>query len=209
MSKIYRFSYFGHFDDGVQVVTGFHYKVVPPPAGSDPAAVDVLDGIDGHYRSTFVAVMDSRIMVDSAELREEVTPYSGEVPAAASKVVNTPGGLGGTGKVLPDALTMIVKLRTDAALRSARGYMALPGPSSTSYLSASRQWTGAYLTAVQAFAALLDDEIEFGAVTPSHGRPVVYSRTRHARQLDPYTFDVVEGVPRLTPSWRRSRTTAP
>lgn len=209
MAKVYRFQYEGHWDDGVQVITGLHYQTDVPPLGSEPNAADLLAGIDGHLRTAFLAMHHSSFVVDSAELREEVDPASGAVPAAASLAVNTGGVFSGGTIALPDALCAIIKLRTDAALRSARGYMAITSPRQTANLSTSRQWTGTFLTALQNFAALLDDDISAGSFAPTVLHPVVYSRTRRGLQLSPYTFKIVEGIVRTVPSWRRSRMTAP
>jgi hypothetical protein len=209
VARTYHFTYQGHYPEGVQVVTGLHYQTDVPLAGSEPNASDVLDGIDGKLRTAFLGCCHSTFVVDSAGLREEVTKASGAIPVAASKVVNLPGTVSSSAVSLPDALCAIIKLRSDAAARSARGYMAMPCPLAAGFLSGSKQWTGTFYTALQTFAALLDDAISAGSFAPTILNPVVYSRTRHERGFTPYTFRIVEAIPRQDPRWRRSRTTAP
>lgn len=205
----YRFSYTGHLSTGVIFDTGLCYHTVPPPLGDEPAPADVLAGIDGHLRTAFKACLQTGYTVDAAELRELVDLTSGEVPAAASLVVNQPGTLSGGTNTLPDACAAIIKLRSNAALRSGRGYMAMPGPRNASFLTDGQNYGGAYMTVLQAFAALLDDELDMGSSEPTHTFPIVYSRTRRSRGLDPFHFDVVEAIPSTRIRWRRTRTTAP
>ncbi len=135
-------------------------------------------------------------------------PGSSSVPVASSLNVNQ-AGTGGTDGKLPNAVAAIIKLRSNAALRSGRGYVAMPSPLISTALNASGNWTGTFLTNLGVFAALLDDTMSLGAITPTILNPVVYSRTRHGRGFSPYTFQMVEAIVRNRPSWRRSRMTAP
>lgn len=209
MAKVYRFSYVGHLATGVVFNTGLHYQTDVPPAGSEPAPADILTAIDGHLRTAFRACLQNGYTVDSAELREEVDLSTGDVPSAASLVVNQLGTLTGGSNILPDATTGIIKLKTDAALRSGRGYMAIPGPRNASFLADGQNFGSSWTSLLNTFAALLDDSMDLGTVLITHLNPVVYSRTRRARGLTPYTFQVVEGIVNPRVRWRRSRTTAP
>lgn len=207
--RIYRFSYVGLSDTGVQVVNDLHYHVVPPLAGSQPDPADVLAGIDGHLRTAYRACLSLGYNVNSAELRQMVAPWESDIPVAASLNVNQAGTLAQSDTKLPVPMAAIVKLRSNAALRSGRGYLALPSPRQSTYIGNDGKWTGTFATNMQTLAALLDDVLELGSVDPSHAYPVVYSRTRHERNESPWWFDVVEGIPRQVPSWRRSRMSAP
>lgn len=210
MSKIYRFSYQGHEDTGVAVVNSLHYQTDLSIFASEPSADNILSSVSSHLLTAYRACIPGNITVDSAELREELPLSDTSVPASASLNIALVGTLNMTTAALPDAMCMIVKLRSNAALRSARGYIALPSPRDRSYLSTSRAWTGVYLSAAQTLAALLDDDITLGSPFAQAGlHPVVYSRTRHDRNESPWTFQVVEAIPRTVPSWRRSRMTAP
>lgn len=209
MSAVYRFSYVGHLATGVVFNTGLHYQTDLAPAGSEPAPADVLAAIDGHLRTAFRAALQNGYTVDSAELREEVDLSTGAVPSAASLVVGALGTLSGGSNIAPDATCGIVKLKSNAALRSGRGYMAFPGPRNASFMADGQNWSSSWLTLLSAFAALLDDEMTLGTVLPATLKPVVYSKTRRARGLTPYTFEVSEAVASPRIRWRRSRTTSP
>lgn len=208
MARVYRFSFQGHTASGTLLINSLHYQTDVAPTGSEPAASDVLAAIDAHLRTAYRAVVPSSFTIDSAELRECLASGDTNVPVAASLVINQPGTLTTSDTSLPYGMTCIVKLRSDAGIRSGRGYLALPDPLSSTFL-ASRLWGSSYFPLVQSFAALLDDTMSLGSTLPTTLNPVVYSRTRHNRGESPFTFQMVEAIPRSTPSWRRSRMTVP
>jgi hypothetical protein len=209
MARIYRFSYIGFDAAGVEYVNSWHYQTdLPGPTADEPATGDVINAIDGKLRTAYKNCLPSTITVNSAELREEVLPHTGAIGVADSLNINQPG-TGGTDGKLPNAVTAIIKLRTDTASRSARGYVAMPSPLISTALSAAGRWTGTFAANLQTLAALFDDVMDLGLIDVTHLNPVVYSRTRRERGFEPYTFKVVEGIVRDKPSWRRSRMSAP
>jgi hypothetical protein len=146
------------------------------------------------------------ITVDALVVSEEVLPP--DLGAAGVHVVGAAGTSTLSTEYLPRELVPIVNLHTDTRSRSARGHLALACPSGSSSIGV-RVWTGAYLTAFQAFAAKLDDTFSLGVVGETTVRPVVYSKTRRKRALDPYTFHVVNATVNTRPKWLRSRGTTP
>lgn len=207
---IYRFTFAGHYTDGVQTRNSLHYVTQPPALGEEPNVADVLDLLDTELTTVYNNCMPGNHFLDSESLSEMVAPSSGDVPAGAEKSKGgLVGGISSGDGHMPEAITAIIALRTGVPLRSARGYVALPSPIGSAYLNSSAEWTGTYLAALNALAAKLDDDYELGTVAVTSVIPVVYSRTRHARGFDPPWFQVQAGVVRQKPSWRRSRTTAP
>jgi hypothetical protein len=70
-------------------------------------------------------------------------------------------------------------------------------------------WDGTMLAALNAFCALLDDQLELGTLIITDLNPVVYSKTRHQRSEDPFTFRVTGATPNAKVHWLRSRMTTP
>jgi hypothetical protein len=88
--------------------------------------------------------------------------------------------------------------------------MSMPCPLNTNYLDDNGNWYGTYLSVCQDFAALLDDDYEFGLLGTGSIIPVVYSRTRELTVgIDNAWAQIQGGIARTKPSWRRSRTTSP
>lgn len=188
-----------------------HYQTDVAALGDEPPGADVLDAVDTHLTTLYRACLPVGNLLDSLEAREEVMPGSGAVPLSASKVKGVAGTLATPDTKLSDAATLILKLRSDAAIRSARGYLAMPSPKASGNLDATAKWStvGGFWTAIQAFAAALDDVLSTGGAFPASLNPVVYSRTRRSRGLSPFTFQMVEAIPNPAQRWRRSRTTTP
>jgi len=193
------------------MVNDLHFQTDVATLGEEPPANDVLDSFDTHFTTAYRACIPASSTLDSLEAREEVTPGSGSVPISGSKVKGVAGTLAAANQNLPDAATLILKLRTEAAIRSGRGYLAMPSPKDVGFLTTNGRWltSGAFWTAIQAFAALMDDSFSTAGAFPANLNPVIYSRTRAARSEDPHAFRVVEGVPSTPVRWRRSRTTTP
>lgn len=207
---IYRVSFKGHFDDGVLTVNSLHYVTQPPLEGSEPAAQDVCQLLKDEWAPLWINANTGAWHFSSVDLTEMVNPLDvNATPRAATVAVTNGGALPATGDKLPEALCGIVSLRTEVARRWARGYVAMPSPRASSYLDASANWTGGYLTALQAIAAKVDDDYEIGTVSVTSVIPVVYSRTQHLRGADQPWAQVSAGVARTKPKWRASRLSAP
>jgi hypothetical protein len=88
--------------------------------------------------------------------------------------------------------------------------MSIPSPLNPSYLDSSGEWAGTFLSLANDFAALMDDDYEFGFGGTGSLIPVVYSRTRELSVgIDDAWAQVQGGILRVKPTWRRSRTTSP
>lgn len=206
---IYKFSYHATDSEGVALVNTWHFVTQPPELGSEPAAMDVLGVLDTAYRSLYKNCLHNGITVNTAELGEELPPASLEVPKGAAINVGQNGTLAGGDGKMPTALTAIIAKRTGVPRRWARGYVAIPGPRSSGQLSGSQLWTSSFLTALNALAAIFDDDYEVGTVSVTSVIPVVYSRTQAAKGATQPWAQIEAGTVRLKPSWRRSRMTAP
>lgn len=206
---IYQFAYKSTDVEGVAYVNTWHFVTQPPELGSEPAASDVIATIDTAYRSLYKNCLYNGITVNTAELGELLPPASLDVPRGAVINVGQNGTLtGGDGK-MPPALDLIIAKKTGVPRRWARGYVAIPSPRSSGNLSGSAQWTGNFLTACQALAAIFDDDYEIGTVSVTSVIPVVYSRVQHAKGASQPWAQIQAGTVRLKPSWRRSRMTSP
>lgn len=210
--KIWRCSYVGHFASGAEFVNDLYYQTDLDVLEEEPSAANVGDAVNDHLKTAYKACIPASSLVNSLEVREEVDPLDPSlVPEAASIIINEAGTLSVADQNLPDAATLIVTKRTDAATRSGRGYIAMPSPKGVAQLTTSNRWNtgGLYFGAVTTFSALLDDDVETGGVGSVTCHPVVYSRTRAKNALTPVTFRITSALPRPEVRWRRTRTTAP
>ena len=205
---VYRFQFNGISADGGLAITGLHYKTDPPPLGDEPNPADVLTAIDTHIRTAFLLCVDTDYVLQTESLREEVTPGSGDVPALAELAVNQHGTLVGGSGNMPTPTCAVIALKTTAAIRSARGYMALPSPG-RNMLANPDAWSSGYLTTLNAFGDLLNDHFDIGTLTTTRVTPVVYSRVRRAEGKNPYTFDITAATAHAKPKFRRSRLSIP
>ena len=204
--SIVRATVMAHAPDGSLVQPSIHYHLVPPPLGSEPNLSDVADGIWGHWGAAFLATVSDQTHVDSLVVTQQVVPP--EVGAAGEHAVNANGTMSISDTDLPAGLVPILNVHTNTRSRSARGYMVMPCPYGVTKLHLGK-WSTAFLGTLNTLAALLNDPIEFGSVTPTVGTPVVYSRTRALAGTDPTTFDITNVVANATPHWRRSRMDVP
>jgi hypothetical protein len=207
MARVYRATFKCHLVNLALVMPSLHYQTDVPPLGDEPDPNDVADGIWTLLGSAALAAMPGEVHCDELVVTEEVLPP--DVGVAGAHTVGLNGTLpGGTGAELPDGIAAIVNLHTGTRSRSSRGWTIWPGPSSSSHVD-HNTFTGAYLSAILAFAALLDDSFDLGSVTPTHVNPVVYSKTRRQREEDPYTFRVTSASVNRTTHWLRSRMDVP
>lgn len=206
--KVWRLVFESVTPAGVVQINHLHFQTASTIGGTEPPASDILARLDTEFRALYRAALAEEDTLRSLSLREEVR--APDVPAPGADVsVNLAGTLVTSTNDLPDGLCLIISKKTGIPLRAARGYLALPSPRTSSYLTSSREWGSLYLTAANALAAKLDDSYDIGALPAVTLNPVVYSRTRHQSGADDYTFKITAGITRLTPHWRRSRMTAP
>jgi len=195
-------------DNGSLVEPSLHYQTDLATGGNEPEPIDVAEGIWALLGSPFLNLTSTRIRCVGLLVRSEEIPSSGILPVEAFRSVSSAGLLAVTEGDLPRELVAICNLHTATSSRSARGYITLPGPYSEGYLT-GKLWAGTYATAGNAFAALLDNSFDLGAIQTAHVNPVVYSRTRRIRGFSPFTFKVTSATFNTRPHWRRSRGTSP
>ena len=188
------------------MLPSLHYQTDVPLGGDEPDPSDVASAIWTHIGTAFRACFSSGVTVHTFVCAEEVLPPS--IGVAGSTSVELGGTAGASGDAIPQGITPIINLHTNARSRSARGWMHLPPPPGSANIN-TNTFTSTHLTRMTTLCALLDDVLDLGTVFVTHVNPVVYSRTRHANGLEPYTFQVKSATANPTPHWLRSRMTTP
>jgi hypothetical protein len=208
--KTWRYTWRGHFSDGVQTSNSLHFVSQPGALEDDPSAEAVLNKVDDALSAAYYDCQSVEWNSETIVVSECLPSSSSDIPAGHVKDVTGTSGPHGSGTHhLPEALCAIISLQTGVPRRWARGYIALPSIVGSDFLDTDGQWSGSYATSLATFAALLDDDYDFGGTFPVSLIPVVYSRTRHNLGLDPHFAQVQAGVVKDSPRWRRSRLTAP
>lgn len=193
--------------DGTLVQPNLHYQTDLSFIGDEPDPDDVAAGIWGVWGTQFLACCWSGITVHELVVTEEVLKPN--IGAGGSHTVNAPGTLAtGTGNSPPPGVCGVINLHTATRSRRSRGWVHGPPMAYSSFVN-GKALTGAYLTALQTWAALLDNSFDLGTVDITHVHPVVYSRTQREQALTPYTFRVTAASVNTVPKYLRSRMTAP
>lgn len=206
MSSVYRVAIQAHVNDGTLLMPSLHYKEDVPAGGSANDEATIAANVWAHIGPAFLACIPTRDTVDSIEALEEVVPPA--IGGAGTHTVNQTGTLSGTGDSMPEGNVPILNFHTNTRSRSARGWMHMPSPHWSDYVSGN-VWGGAGLTALNALAALLDDSITEGGAFPCTLVPVVYSRTRAVRAETPFAFDVTSVTLNPRVHWLKSRMSVP
>lgn len=194
---------------GREIANVFHVKADPVGISGDRSADDVCDDVWSWIGTAYKAVLATEGTVQSVTALEDVLDPDITVPDVAQKVVNEAGTLS-TPNNLPVELTMHLKFQTGVPVRGAVGGMFLPPPLASTFLSSDGLgWltTGDYyVNAGTLISTLLTghdwDNLAGGT---GHESLIVYSRTRRARGLSTYFFDVTAGIRNPKPTWLRSR----
>ena len=204
---------------GLKALTTMHFQTDVALLDSEASAATVLSEVAEHFGTTptnwlrFTACMPAQVKLSKATIREEVAPGSGDVPEVADTSLGLTGGLGSiAGDQLPPEACMWVRFRTGTASRSSRGGTHLPPALNPAVLNSSGQWDGALITADPYLALINKMKDQLTDVFGSHGsdiNPVIYSRTRRARGLSPYTFNLTETKIMDRVRWVRRRGDAP
>lgn len=221
MSKVWRSELEStDLQSGLKSITTQHWQTDLAALDNELSASAMLDEIQNHFGSTstnmslFTACMHSALQLTKLTVREEVAPGSGDVPEVADKTLGLTGTNGAiTGDQLPIEACMWVRFRTGTASRSSRGGTHLPPHRNPNALTAAGLWDTAVIAA-NPFLALINKMIAqmtdtFGTSGLSDINPVIYSRTRRARGLSPYTFRLTESQIRPRVAWVRRRGTPP
>lgn len=206
MARVYRATFKCTYSDGTLVQPSLHYQTDLPPLGDEPNADDVASGIWSLLGTAFTNATFNAITINDLIVVEQV--LSPDIGATGIHHVGTPGAFSAAAEDLPRELVGLMSIHSGTASRSARGHMFLPGTGDKAKLS-GRAWTTGTLDNWNVLAALLDNSFDLGAITPTHVNPVVYSRTRHIRGENPYTFRVTGATVSSRPRWLRSRGTTP
>lgn len=183
-----------------------HYQTDVPVAGGEPDPADVAAGIWALMASAFLAATPSTVTCHELLVTEQV--LKPDIGAQAIRASNQAGTIAVGQEDLPRELVPILNIYSDTASRSARGYTTLAGPGSETFTNL-RLWTATYVTLLEQFATNASLSFDLGTLQVTHVHPVVYSRTRHQRGQDPYTFRVKSVRVNERPHWRRSRGTTP
>lgn len=211
MSKIYKVQMKWHTGTITGVSTFHVHATTSAPLGAGaPSAHDVADKVDTQLGAKFAAVVPQTGALDTINVVEEVDPGDpSAIPEAYEKVVArnatySPGVFN-----IASALCGMLKVRTNAAVRSGHGRLFLPPVFSSTPLAANNTWatSSTWLTNVNALAAELAGGFEGGAWWSSgwDARLVVYSRTRRARGISTYWFGVTGVALDPQQRWLRSR----
>lgn len=194
---------------GRVIVNTLHVKADGFTSPDDRNATDTADDVWAWLGTAYRAVLAEEGTVLDLSVVEELAPADESVPDAAVKSINAAGTLS-TPNNLPVELTMHLQSKTGVPLRGAHGGMFLPPPLSSTFLTGdglqfnntSAYWTNA---GTLASALLAGHDWSVIGVPSGHESYVIYSRTRRARGLSNYYFDVKSVVRNPLPTWLRSR----
>jgi hypothetical protein len=204
-----------HFESvsatGVEIVNGWSMVETPEILEDASNADEVVDQARIKYEAPYRALLAEDCTLVSITARELVrywAPYY-EIPQEAVETLGGEGGISTGSHRLPLALTAIINIRGNAAVRGARGWMLVPGSPETTHLNSLGLWQGEYLVNLQAWANLLEEDMVYGTLPEHRLATVVYSETRRRREADNWFFGLGSVSANDRPSWLESRLTAP
>lgn len=215
MARLWRWAYNSDHNSGVRIVnTGYVVTTEDFGGGGDGSAAQVRDALHGALTTKYRAMLAADFTVQSLVIREQLKPGDTDVPEEAAQTIASAGTSTGTGDRLPLGCCMLVSIYTNAAIRSGHGRRFVYPGGYASALTSAGIWDpsgGGIWAAVAAFEdeAKLTHSVDTGFGTTATAHPVVYSRTRHGLNLDPWYFDITSYTRRPQPHWLRSRMTAP
>lgn len=148
--------------------------------------------------------------LNSVGVRELVAPGGSGVPTEGSHSFGLAGTRSFGVAALPLEVGGIVRIHTDAAIRSGRGYFHLPPARATTTMSVSQpdqfNTSDAYWTLAAALVTELGHWNQSGSAWSSGDWGMgVYSRTRRARGLSTFAFHAVSYTVPNSVKWLRSR----
>ena len=207
MANIYRLTFRCHYQsDGTLAEPSLHYQTDNSTGGSEPDPSDLVAWLDGYLSTPFRALLNSHVTLDELVLSQEV--LKPDIGVSSSVTVNGVGSYTTGAIAVPKAAVPVIDIHTGVRSKSARGWMRPPGPGIASAFNGD-SWDSSYQSAAATFCALLDDTHDFGTISISTLKPVVYSPTRHKRGDDPWTFQVKSAQLNPNVRWLRSRLTSP
>lgn len=205
MARIYRATFMTTYGSTL-VEPSLHYQTDLDVGGDEPSPNDIADAIWTELGGAYLAICSPSMHTDALVVSEEVVKPA--IGVAGVHSVNTSGTYTGSGATAADGINAIINIHTGTRSRSARGWFHAPPPQYEERLQGNG-WASAYKTRLDTFAALLDNVMELGTIVVTRLRPVVYSRTRHRLNEEPWTFDVNNATVNVTQHWLRSRMSSP
>jgi hypothetical protein len=206
VARIYRITFLGTGGNGELIQPSLHYQTDVPLGGDEPDPNDVAAAVWSHVATQYLNIQPSSSAVhDVVALEEVLAPAIG---VAGSHHVGAVGTLTGAASSAPDGCTPVINLHTDTRSRSARGWMFAPPPVFSDKITGN-VWSATMKSALDALAALLDDQLTLGTLIVTNLNPVVYSKTRRVRGEDPFTFRVQSASVNPRVHWLKSRMSTP
>jgi hypothetical protein len=176
---------------------------------------DKLGG-DADFKAAYKGVLGSGYTFQDVTVREMLNVGDTSIPDQGAHTVNEGGAMSESTPVPPQSMTLILAIKTNAAVRSGHGYIALPSPPRGDVMNQNLWATsGVYWTNVQALIAELGhwnaggSHWSIGGIDPTSWGLGIYSATRRARGASEYFFHAVSYQARPDIRWRSSRQTAP
>lgn len=189
ISKLFRLAFASH-DTEQDYITVLHYS------GDDTGSpADVSTGVVGNLTDGLRATLRTSGQLDSVEIVEVLPPGDSGVPEAFTLELGLAGTYSPDGQNVPRALCGLVKLKTDAAVRSGHGWTyAFPLVGANEIINDDTgriPTTSAYWAGMATLATGVAGEIETSGETYN---PAVYSRARHARAEDNWWFTITAAI---------------
>lgn len=191
---------------GGQAIANTMHHSANDSFGSDlPSVSEVNSAVVSHFKTAYKAMLASTATLDAVVTRQELAPGTEDVPEEAATSISEAGTLTVTNTHCPPEMCALIRIHTNAAVRSGHGWMFCPPHFSDAQLDTGGLFLvgGGYWIAVLAYAALLDDTLSISL--SADAEPAIYSRTRRAQGHDNYYFGIQSATPDRHPHWLRSR----
>jgi hypothetical protein len=192
---------------GRTIINSIHVKADPGGISGDQGAEDVANDVWAWLDTDYKSVLATEGTVLDLTATEEIDPGGSGVPDAFVKAINEAGTFS-TVNNLPVELTMHLQSKSGVPVRGSHGGIFLPPPLQSLSLSSdglSFLTSNAYWTNAGSLIGTLLAGADWTGVGTGHYSYVIYSKTRRARGLTTYAFDVTSIVRNPFPTWLRSR----
>jgi len=178
------------------------------PSPDAQVLADFMGG-NSSFRGAWQGVVSSAATITQLLVTEMLAPSDTNLPQVGSHAIGINGTLGGADVVLPAPMCVVLRLRSDAHIRSGHGRMFLPPIHHADWVSGQLVTSG-YGALVDALAAELGHWNEGGSRwgLPGGWGICIYSRTRRARAQTPFHFPVTSYQRVDAVTWLRSRRAA-
>jgi hypothetical protein len=211
VSKIWKVEFQAREGGGQLVENVLHVVDNPDTGTSEASASQVADDVYDRLHTDWLNCLSDNGVLDRIKITEVIAPGDHSVPAQHIRNVGAGGARSAGDNHLPPEMCAIIQLKTDAAVRSGRGWLFAPPARSSAALTSGGGWltTNSYYLDCDLLGTKIATSWGVGTVLHRTYYFAVYSRVRHARGDDHYWFQIVtHGVPTKT-HWLRSRGTTP